>query len=293
MKSYIVVTPARDEEKLLPQIIASMTRQTCLPTRWIVIDDGSADATPAILDAAAAAHPWIDPQHLARNRPRAPGGESVVMQFIPLSTAENYDYVLRLDADLTFEPDFAESMLAEFDRDPKLGIAGPTLWEPSGDASAQSSSAQAWHEIAMPAFHTRGAAKMYSRDCFRAIGGLDAEIGWDTLDEARAMMLGYRTQSFRHIKARHHRPQGAASGWKARIAAGESAYKVGYSPLFMIARAARQTFASPFPFAGALLMGGYLKGYVQRGRRSAGPELIKFIRQQQMRRLLLRDSLWR
>jgi biofilm PGA synthesis N-glycosyltransferase PgaC len=281
---YVVITPARDEEKFLPRLIESMVQQTRLPARWIVIDDGSSDATAAILDDAAKKYSWIEPQHLSRNRPRAAGGESVIMQFIPLSAAEKYDYVLRLDADLSFDADFAELMLKEFDRDAKLGIAGPTLWEPSGSN---------WHEIAMPAFHTRGAAKMYSRDCFKAIGGLDAELGWDTLDEARAMMLGFRTRSFRHIKARHHRPQGAASGWKARIAAGESAYKVGYSPLFMLARAARQTFSTPFPVAGALLFGGYLKGYLHRGRRSAGPELIKFIRQQQVRRLLMMESLWR
>ncbi len=283
-RSYVVITPARDEEKFLPRLIDSMAQQTRLPARWIVIDDGSSDATASILDDAARKHSWIDPQHLARNRPRAAGGESVIMQFIPLSAAEKYDYVLRLDADLSFDADFVELMLKEFDRDAKLGIAGPTLWEPFGSS---------WHEIAMPAFHTRGAAKMYSRDCFKAIGGLDAELGWDTLDEARAMMLGFRTRSFRHIKAMHHRPQGAASGWKARIAAGESAYKVGYSPLFMLARAARQTFSTPFPVAGALLFGGYLKGYLQRGRRSAGPELIKFIRQQQVRRLLMMESLWR
>jgi hypothetical protein len=205
------------------------------------------------------------------------------MQFLPVSTSAQYDYIFRLDADLSFEPDLCGRLIAEFGKDPRLGIAGPTLWEPSREG---------WHEIAAPSFHTRGAAKMYSSVCFSAIGGLDAEIGWDTLDEARAMMLGFRTRSFRHLKARHHRPQGAAAGWRARIAAGESAYKVGYSPMFMLARATRQTFSS-FPFAGALLLAGFVKGYVRRPRRSAAPELIKFIRQQQVRRLLLMESLWR
>jgi hypothetical protein len=125
-----------------------------------------------------------------------------------------------------------------------------------------------------------------------AIGGLDSGLGWDTLDEAHAMMLGFRTRSFRRIKAKHHRPQGAASGWKARIAAGLSAYNVGYSPLFLTARAIRQTFSPPVPFAGALMLIGYLQGYFQRRRRIATPEIVKFIRQQQMRRLMLRESLW-
>jgi hypothetical protein len=45
---------------------------------------------------------------------------------------------------------------------------------------------------------------------------------------------------------------------------------------------------SPFPFAGALMVAGYL----QRRQRSASPELVKFIRRHQVRRLQLRESLW-
>lgn len=284
MIRYIVITPARDEEKFLPRLIDAMVQQTVTPDRWIIIDDGSADATAAILDDASAKYPWIEPHHLPRNRPRAPGGESVVMQFMTPSICEQFDYILRLDADLSFAADFAELLLIEFAHDPQLGIAGPTLYEPAGDD---------WYEIRMPSFHTRGAAKMYSRACFAAIEGLDAGLGWDTLDEARAMMLSFRTRSFPHIKAMHHRPQGAASGWKARSAAGLSAYNVGYSPFFMMARAARQTFSTPFPFAGVLLLIGYFKGYFSGRRRIAAPELVKFIRKQQMRRLLLMESLWR
>ena len=89
-----------------------------------------------------------------------------------------------------------------------------------------------------PEYHTRGPAKMYSLACFNAIGELDPDVGWDTLDEARAMLHGFHTRGFRHITARHHRPQGEASGWKARTRAGLAAYRVGYSPLFMLVRAA-------------------------------------------------------
>ena len=284
MSRYLAITPARDEEQFLPRLIDSMASQSQRPDRWIIIDDGSADQTASIVDAAAKKYPWIEPLHLPRGRSRAPGGESVIMQAMPADACRQYDYIFRLDADLSFAADLSQRLLEEFARDPNLGIAGPTLYEP--DSSG-------WHEIPSPEFHTRGAAKMYSGACLAAIGGLNSELGWDTLDEARAMMLGFHARSFRHITAKHHRPQGAASGWKARIAAGFSAYKVGYSPLFMIARAARRSFSAPFPFAGPLLIAGYLKGYVQRENLSASPELVKFIRKHQLRRLMLRESLWR
>jgi glycosyltransferase involved in cell wall biosynthesis len=284
MIRYIAITPARDEEKLLPKLIASMASQSWTPDRWIIIDDGSADTTPAILDEAARAYPWIQPHHLPRNRSRAPGGECVITQFLPHEACQEYDYILRLDADVSFDSGFIDLLLEEFKRDPKLGIASPSLWEPQGIE---------WVEIRQPEYHTRGPAKMYSLACFNAIGELDPDVGWDTLDEARAMLHGFHTRGFRHITARHHRPQGAESGWKARMRAGLAAYRVGYSPLFVLARAARETFTRPSPFEGALLLTGFLNGYIRRIPRCAEPELVSFIRRHQHRRLLLQESLWR
>jgi poly-beta-1,6-N-acetyl-D-glucosamine synthase len=284
MSRYIAITPARDEEKFLPLLIYSMASQSWTPSRWIIIDDGSADATAAILDDAARTYPWIEPHHLPRDRPRAPGGECVITRFLPLETCRRYDYILRLDADVSFESNFTDLLRSEFVRDPKLGIAGPTLYEPTGSE---------WQEIRQPEYHTRGPAKMYSIECFSAIGELDPDVGWDTLDEARAMMRGYRTRGFRHITAMHHRPQGEASGWKARMRAGMAAYRVGYSPLFMAARAARETFSRPSPFDGALLLAGFLNGYLRGEPRCAEPEVVRFIRRHQHRRLLFQESLWR
>jgi len=283
--NYLAITPARDEERLLPSLIRSMVAQSRRPARWIIIDDGSADSTAEIIEEAAARYSWIEPHHLDRGRARAPGGESVVMQFLGAESQIQYDFILRVDADLSFESDFAQLLLAQFDLDPMLGIADPVLYEEHQDR---------WREMRVPAFHTRGAAKMYSARCFAAIGGLDARLGWDTVDEARAMMLGFRTRSFRHIRAYHLRPQGAAGGiWRARLAAGRAAYLAGYSPLFMTARAARNCLAGPVLIGGLLMLAGFVEGYVRRWPQVATPDLIRFTRRQQIRRLLMLESVWR
>jgi poly-beta-1,6-N-acetyl-D-glucosamine synthase len=285
MSRYIAITPARDEQDLLPHLIASMASQSWTADRWIIIDDGSADDTAAIADEAAAQYPWIEVFHLPRERSRKPGGEGVTAQFMPIEICKQYDFVMRLDADVSFDSDFAAALRDEFVLDPSLGIVSPTLYEPAADGT--------WQEVRQPEYHTRGPAKLYSIECFAAIGALDPDVGWDTLDEARAMVKGYRTRSFRHITARHHRPQGTASGWKSRVAAGFAAYRVGYSPAFMIARAARHTVSEPVPFAGALMLAGYIKGYLRGEPRCAEPEVVAFIRRQQRRRLLLQESQWR
>jgi poly-beta-1,6-N-acetyl-D-glucosamine synthase len=287
MKHYIAITPARDEERHIGRLILSMLEQTRLPGRWIIIDDGSTDQTAEIIDRAAARHPWIEPHHLPANRSRAPGGESVIMRFLPRDAWEGYDAILRLDADLSFLPHFAYQLLAEMDKDPRLGIAGPVLLERRPSDSR-------WREVRAPSFHTRGAAKMYSTKCFAAIGGLEAALGWDTIDEARAMMLGFHTRSFRHIAAYHHRPQGAAGGlWRSRKAAGHAAYNAGYAPLFLMARAARLALKWPPLVSGLALTAGYLECWKDRSERAASPALVKFVRRQQMRRLLMMESLWR
>ena len=133
MTRYIAIPPARDEEKLLPGLVASMAAQNWTPDRWIIIDDGSADATAEILDEAARKYSWIEPHHLPRNRPRAPGGECVITQFLPHEACQEYDYILRLDADVSFESGVIDLLLEEFARDPKLGIASPTLYLADGD----------------------------------------------------------------------------------------------------------------------------------------------------------------
>src|SRR6202171_4338897 len=139
MDRYIAITPARDEEQFLPGLIASMAAQTRLPERWIVIDDGSADGTAQLLDEAARQHRWIEPIHLPRNSPREAGGGSGGMQFRPRDCWQNGDFILRLDADLSFEPNFVELMQKEFVKNPKLGIAGARLYEPISDG---------WHGVA-------------------------------------------------------------------------------------------------------------------------------------------------
>jgi hypothetical protein len=223
---------------------------------------------------------------LERDRVRKRGGAAVVMQHLTPQVIQDADFILCLDADLSFGNRFAESLIAEFERDSRLGIAGATLLERHG---------RTLRAVQVPEFHTHGATKMYSRSCFLAIGGLEGGAeAWDTIDETRAMMLGFRTRTFLHVTAIHHRPLGAADGrWRVILAGGRAAYDAGYSPLFITARAVRRAFSPPIVLGGVLLLSGYVGAYLRGQRVSAEPELVKFVRAQQLRRLFLMKSLWR
>ncbi len=282
---YLAITPARDEQRFLPGLIASMRAQTIAPQRWIIIDDASTDCTGAIIDEAARTTPWIEPHHLKSDRPRQAGGESVIMRFLTRDRWQDMDFIFRLDADLSFGPDLVALLLAEFERDPRLGIASPILAEPAGGGR--------WKDVALRPMHTRGAAKMYSRACFEVVGKLEPELGWDVIDGVRAQMAGFRTRTFSHIRCFHHRPQGSAGGrLRGHYALGRSAWYVGYSPLFLLAAALRRIAEPPFALGSLMIIAGYLEGLVKRRPRVDDPDLIRFVRRQQRRRLLLMDSLW-
>jgi poly-beta-1,6-N-acetyl-D-glucosamine synthase len=282
---YLAITPARDEEKFLPQLIESMRAQTLRPARWIIIDDASTDRTGAIIDEAARLSPWIEPRHLTSGRPRQAGGESVIMQFLAASVWREMDFIFRLDADLSFAPHMIELLIAEFRRDPRLGIASPILAEPAPDGG--------WKDIAVRSMHTRGAAKLYSHACFQMLGKLEAGLGWDVIDGARAQMAGFKTRTFTHVRCFHHRPQGSAGGLlRGRYAGGCSAWYVGYQPLYLMAAAAKRVADPPLILGSIMMVAGYAAGFLCGRPRIADPELVRFVRKQQMRRLLLRDSLW-
>lgn len=287
-QKYVVVTPARNEEQHLPGTIESMVTQTIRPVAWVIVNDGSTDRTGAIAEAAARQHPWIQALNRADRGFRKAGG-GVVDTFYDgyrLIEQSPWDYVVKLDGDLSFAPDYFESCFAHFENDSRLGIAGGTICsQRDGKIEVESK--------VDPKFHVRGATKIYRRACWEQIGGLLPAAGWDTLDEVKANMMGWITATLPELPVIHHRPTGAAYGtWNDRVKAGLANYICGYHPLFMLVKGAKRMFEKPYLVAGCGLLYGFGKGYWKRVPQVNDRALIHYFRRQQINRLLLRKSLW-
>jgi glycosyltransferase involved in cell wall biosynthesis len=288
MPRYIVVTPARNEAQNITHTIDSMAGQTSPPLRWIIVDDGSTDRTPHIIDAAASNHPWISTFHRPDRGCRLQGG-GVVDAFyegFEQIQSEPWDFLVKFDADLSFTPDFFERCIAEFTRNPKLGIGGGLICqERNGRLECESPGD--------PAFHVRGATKIYRRACWEAIGGLIHAPGWDTVDELKANMLGWETFSFNDIPLRHHRFTGSADGaWKNYVKFGLANYITGYHPLFMALKCLKRMLAPPYLVGGIGLTWGFVKGCFTGVPRVSDREFIRYVHRQQINRLFGRPSLW-
>ncbi len=56
---YLVISPVRNEAEYIEMTIQSMIAQTIQPVAWVIVSDGSTDATEPIVQKYALVHPWI------------------------------------------------------------------------------------------------------------------------------------------------------------------------------------------------------------------------------------------
>ena len=288
---YVVITPARNEARYLARTVESMLAQTLKPALWIIVDDGSDDGTAEMIDRAAALTPWIVAVHRSDRGTRQAGG-GVVESFYdgyPAAGGVEWDFIVKLDADLAFDASYFDRCMREFERDPRLGIAGGTCCTEAAPTQAEFANE--------PPFHVRGPTKIYRRSCFEQIGGLVRAPGWDTIDQFKANMLGWRTRTFSDIFILHLRPTGGAYGsWSNWTKNGLANYIAGYDPVFMFLKCVKRALAhlslANLRHAFALEY-GYVRGWLKGVPRVDDAPLIAYVRAQQWRSLFFRSSLWK
>ena len=284
---YVIVTPARDEEAHLEGTIQSVVDQTVKPAEWVIVNDGSTDRTADIIDKYAAHYGWIRGLDRANRGFRKSGG-GIVDAFndgYRSLLCCDWNFVVKLDGDLTFEPDYFERIFERFGGEPRLGIAGGTLYSlSSGRMKVERN----------PRFHVRGATKVYRRECWEQIGGLWPALGWDTVDETSASMKGWITMSIPDIHAIHHRPTGAANGaWNNSVKQGLICHTVGYHPLFVLASCVYRLVHKPYGIRALGSLCGFVHASLTRVPQVNDPALIKFVRGEQMKRLMGRETIWK
>jgi hypothetical protein len=196
----------------------------------------------------------------------------------------DYDVVGNLDADITFEPDYFEFLLRQFEQTPKLGVAGTPFVE---DASQRSQHTYA-HRFAQ-LDHVSGACQLFRKQCFEEVGGYvpikGGAIDWIAVTTAR--MKGWQTRTFLEKTCLHHRKIG--TGTDSRLMAhfryGQKAYYVGGHPLWELLRGVFRMRTKPLLLGGLYFQCGFLWAAVTRMKRPVSPELVSFHRAEQIARL--------
>ncbi len=285
---YVLLTPARNEASTIGATIEAVAAQTMRPRRWVIVSDASTDATDAIVRRYAERYGFIH-FHRREGGDRRDFGAKVRAIRAASDHLEGLEYAFvgNLDADVTFAPDYFERLLAKFDQHPRLGIAGGETFDvhPGGERPRFASLDS-----------VGGAVQLFRRECWDQVGGYQP-LPRGMEDSAAiysAQQLGWETRTFRDLKVLHHRPTGTAgqSVWKARFNQGRAMRTIGWSPVWMLLRTPAKFIERPYVLGSMARTGGYFWSALLREPFGVSPDLVRFIRSGQWKKLQSGAERW-
>ena len=281
---YVVISPCRNEADFMRRTLDSVAAQSIRPALWVIVDDGSTDATPQILAEYAAVHDWIRVVTRTDRGRRAVGPGVIEAFYAGYETIdpERYQFICKLDLDLELPPSYFEGLMRRMDGDPRIAACSGKayIWE-----DGQLVNERHGDEAAI------GASKFYRMSRFRALGGFVREVMWDGIDGHRCRMRGWIACSWDDPDLRfiHLRPMGSSQTGilTGRMRHGYGQYFMGTSFLYMLANAANRLDEKPFVVGSAAMIWGWLRSALRRLPRYEEPGFRAFLRRYQRRALLV------
>jgi glycosyltransferase involved in cell wall biosynthesis len=284
-RKYLLISPCRDEASFMRQTLESVSRQSEPPALWVVVDDGSTDATPAILAEYAERLPYLRVVR-REDRGRRSVGPGVIEAFdagYRSVDAHGFDYVCKLDLDLELPPGYFAGLMTRMEADPRLGTCSGKPYAPGPDGRLRSEGCG--DELSV------GMAKFYRTECFEAIGGFVRAVMWDGIDCHRCRMLGWTAASWDAPELRfvHLRPMGSSQDglWTGRWRHGAGLWFMGTALPYMTASAIYRLAYPPRIRGGVAMWLGFVSGMLARKPRYADAEFRRFLRRYQRECLLL------
>jgi len=248
--NYYIVIPAHNEADFISLTLDSIVTQTILPKRVIVVNDNSTDTTSEIVARYTEKHPFIKLINNQSGTEHLPGSK-VIQAFNKGHEIldENYDFIVKLDADIILPNNYFEILIHHFNADDSIGMVGGFAYIEKNDNWVL--------ENLTSKDHIRGAFKAYRKQCFLDIGKLKPSMGWDTVDELLAQYHGWKIKTDETLKAKHLKPTGKTYNKTARYKQGEAFYKLDYGFILTTIASIKLALLKKQPF----LLIDYLKGY--------------------------------
>lgn len=284
-RSYVLISPCRNEADYMHRTLDSVVAQTLQPTRWIIVDDGSTDATPQILADYAARHDWITVVAKPDRGHRAVGPGVIEAFYAGYGsiTPTDYTYLCKLDLDLDLPHGYFEELIKRMQADPRIAsCSGKAYFE---DDAGLMQSENISDDMSL------GMTKFYRVSAFEALGGFVREVMWDGIDCHKARMLGWKAVSWDvpELRFNHLRPMGSSQTgiFTGRRRHGFGQYYMGTGPVFLLASVINKMRQKPYVLGGLAIAQGYFSAMLRGAERHGDAELRSFIRAYQRRALLV------
>jgi len=272
---YVLISPCRNEQAYMRETLDSVVAQTATPTKWVIVDDGSTDDTPAILAEYASRHPWIDIVTLTDRGHRSvgPGVVNAFYEGYDRIDVDEFDYVCKLDLDLRLPPRYFELLMQRMADDPQIATCSGKAYIEHKDGYANENHGD---ETSL------GMTKFYRIDAFEEIGGFVREVMWDGIDCHRCRMAGWIAVSWDDPELRfvHLRPMGSSqtSVLTGRQRHGFGQHFMGTGPLYMALSAVSRMNEQPRVVGSLAIMWGWMRSALTGAPRYDDPEFRRFLR---------------
>jgi glycosyltransferase involved in cell wall biosynthesis len=277
MKYYIII-PTYNEEKFISLTLQSLVEQSFLPYKVVVVNDGSTDKTEEIIQSFTEKYSFISLVNATSEAIHLPGSKVIQAFQKGLETVDdNYDFIVKADADLIFPPNYFETISKHFQSDEQIGMVG-------GFAYIQKNNEWVLENLT-DKDHIRGAFKAYRKTCFEQIGGLKPAMGWDTVDELLCKFYNWKVVTDETLKVKHLKPTGANYNQAARFKQGEAFYSLGYGFWITTIASLKLALLKKKPFLFFDYLQGFWKAKVAKKPLLVTPKQAKFIRKYRWKKI--------
>ena len=167
-----VYVPCHEYGRFLEQCLQSLARQTFSAWEAILINDGSSDNTPLLLEAFRLRFPE---RVRIVTHPQPLGLRACANEALELAAG---DYVMRLDADDYLDENALLVLSSYLDSHAEVGLVYPnwTYIDEAGVFIGQERRKRLWEEAIVPDLPAHGACSMVRRRVLKAIGGYDVDL---------------------------------------------------------------------------------------------------------------------
>ena len=278
MMNYYIIIPAYNEEKYIALTLQSILSQTVLPKKIVVVNDNSTDKTAEIVSTFIKENPFFSIINSTSEAIHLPGSK-VIQAFHKGfdSLDNNYDFIVKLDADLILPNNYFETIISHFKSDSTIGMVGGFAYiEKNGS----------WIlENLTDKDHIRGAFKAYRKDCLLQIGNLKPAMGWDTVDELLCKFYHWKVVTDASLKVKHLKPTGANYNKTARYKQGEAFYTLGYGFFITAIASAKLALMKKKPLLFIDYIIGFWKAKTANKSLLVTPEQARFIRKYRLQKM--------